>query len=87
MDPTDPHPEHCLQEAKGKLFRKKEKFPGTGDVNKEPPYLHASSGKSAQGGLGSGSRGLGPVTTSGPQLDVQGRYAQGFHCSVVRTIF
>jgi hypothetical protein len=34
MDPTDPHPEHKLQE-RGKLFRKKNKFPGTGNVNKE----------------------------------------------------
>jgi hypothetical protein len=49
------------------------------EMNKESPYLHASSGKSAKGGLGSGSRGFGPIATSGPQLDVQGRYAQGFH--------
>ena len=78
MDPTDPHPEHCLQEAKGKLLRKKNSLV-RGGCEQRTPYLHASSGKSAQGGLGSGSRGLGPVATRGAQLDVQGRYAQGFH--------
>jgi hypothetical protein len=77
MDPTDPHPEHCLQEAKGKNLEKK--IPWYGRCEQRIPYLHASSGKSAQGGLGSGSRRLGPVATRGAQLDMQGRYAQGFY--------
>jgi hypothetical protein len=38
MDPTDPHPEHCLQEAKGKLLKKKNNSLVRGmDVNKESP--------------------------------------------------
>jgi hypothetical protein len=80
MDP----PAGTLHSRSHGISFQKKKFSGLplpfyGDVKKEPPYLHASSGKSAQGGLGSGSRGFGPVATSGAQLDVQGRYAQGFH--------
>jgi hypothetical protein len=37
---------------------------------------HASTGKSAEGGLGTGAGGLGAVTTSGPDLDVEGRDAE-----------
>lgn len=39
--------------------------------------LHRRTGQSAQGGLGTGSRGLGAVTTGGAQLDVQGGDSQG----------
>lgn len=37
---------------------------------------HASAGKSTESGLGTGAGGLGAVTTSGADLDMQGRYAE-----------
>jgi hypothetical protein len=48
---------------------------GGGDVL-DTSDAHASTGKSAEGGLGTGAGGLGAVTTSGPDLDVEGRDAE-----------
>merc|ERR1719411_1772647 len=45
----------------------------------DPTDLHASSGQSSERRLGSGPGGLGAVTTSGSQLDVQGSDAEGFN--------
>ena len=37
---------------------------------------HTGTGESAKGRLGTGAGGLGAVTTSGPDLDVEGRDAE-----------
>jgi len=42
-------------------------------------HLHASPGQSPQGGLSTGSGGLGSIPAGGAQLDVQRRDAQRFH--------
>ena len=52
---------------------------GDGGAVLDPADLHASSGKGAEGGLGPGSGSLGPVSTSGTQLDMQGGNAKGLH--------
>merc|ERR1719270_1234298 len=45
---------------------------GNGSAILNATDLHASTGKSTKSRLGAGSGGLGTVTTSGSQLDVQG---------------
>jgi hypothetical protein len=48
---------------------------GRGDVL-DASNAHAGTGERAEGGLGTGAGGLGAVTTSGPDLDVEGRDAE-----------
>lgn len=50
-------------------MKKAEKSTNTAD-------LEASAGKGAESRLGTGTRGLGPVTTSGAELDVDGSDAK-----------
>ena len=51
---------------------------GNGGAIFNTSNLHASSGQRPQGRLRSGSGGLGPVSSSGSQLDVKGSDAQSF---------
>ena len=51
---------------------------GNGGAIFNTSNLHASSGQRSQGRLRSGSGGLGPVSSSGSQLDVKGSDAQSF---------
>lgn len=49
---------------------------GSGGHILDTSNAHTSTGKSAEGGLGTGAGGLGAVTTSGADLDVEGRDAE-----------
>ena len=49
---------------------------GSGGDVLDAANAHAGTGKSAEGRLGTGAGGLGAVTTSGPDLDVEGRDAE-----------
>lgn len=49
---------------------------GSGSHVLDTTNAHTGTGKSTESGLGTGTGGLGAVTTSGPDLDVEGGDAQ-----------